>query len=517
MALENLLLDVKKLIENPDADVDEGIYRPSVQIDRRNVYFIYREGIKKSLIVYEDARKARDFQADETLVDDDYFLLKGPLNFFNNQALAKRFAWIKPSSRHGHKYTLGLGDRLGIASNAHLKLLKGRGIFPVLAQQSIRELLLSNRTFTDVIEAASWSVFEEGYRDGWGADGDHVKNAYEIDYAVRSGATMITLDLTEKTHTEYLAYSDEDLDAKYNELAPEIREKFEKKYLNHRFELGNGDVVEFSPRDLKEAVLAFNEGVLFAEWVNEKFVKPYALDFEVSVDETPVSTTPAQHYFFANELADAGITPETLAPRFYGEFQKAIDYIGDLDRFEKDFGEHEAIAEKFGYKLSVHSGSDKLSAYPVIARLANQHGWHVKTAGTNWLEALGVVAHEDPQFMLELYKFSYDNLDDVKDFYVFNAQTDGKAPKPEDLTEKDVNMLLVDDDARQVLHTMYGSILGYTENYQYVYRDRLFDILLHHADEYDKYLSLHMAEHVDLLQGIETTKQAVLDKYEPQD
>jgi hypothetical protein len=119
--------------------------------------------------------------------------------------------------------------------------------------------------------------------------------------------------------------------------------------------------------------------------------------------------------------------------------------------------------------------------------------------------------------MLELYKFSYDNLDDVKDFYVFNAQTDGKAPKPEDLTEKDVNMLLVDDDARQVLHTMYGSILGYTENYQYVYRDRLFDILLHHADEYDKYLSLHMAEHVDLLQGIETTKQAVLDKYEPQD
>lgn len=78
MALENLLLDVKKLIENPDADVDEEIYRPSVQIDRRNVYFIYREGIKKSLVVYEDARKARDFQADETLVDDDYVLLKGP-------------------------------------------------------------------------------------------------------------------------------------------------------------------------------------------------------------------------------------------------------------------------------------------------------------------------------------------------------------------------------------------------------------------------------------------------------
>ncbi|MCE5960622.1 hypothetical protein KJR33_05770 [Pediococcus pentosaceus] len=515
MNLKNLLTDVKTLIEDRNADVDSGIYKPSVQIDRRNVYLIYREGRNKSLVVYEDARAIKDFQADECLIDDDYALIKAPLNFFNNKALAKRFAWINPSSRHGYKYTLGLGDRLGNASNAHLKLLKGKGIFPVLAQQSIRELLLSNRTFTDVIQAASWSVFEEGYTDGWGADGDHVKNAYEIDYAVRSGATMITLDLTEKTHTEFLNYSDEDLDAEYNKLSDEIRHGFEEKYLNKKFDLGNGQTVEFTNRDLKESVLVFNEGVLFAEYVNEKFVKPFALDFEISVDETPVSTTPAQHYFFANELADANVTPETLAPRFYGEFQKGIDYIGDLARFEKEFAEHEAIAEKFGYKLSVHSGSDKLSAYPIIARLANGYGWHVKTAGTNWLEALRVVAHEDPKFMLELYKFSYDNLDDVKAFYVFNAQTDGKAPKPETLTEDDVKMLLVDDDARQVLHTMYGSILGYTVNYKNVYRDRLFDILETHTDEYDRFLNIHMAEHVDLLQGVETTKEAVLAKYEP--
>jgi hypothetical protein len=76
-------------------------------------------------------------------------------------------------------------------------------------------------------------------------------------------------------------------------------------------------------------------------------------------------------------------------------------------------------------------------------------------------------------------------------------------------------MLLVDDDARQVLHTMYGSILGYTVNYKNVYRDRLFDILETHTDEYDRFLNIHMAEHVDLLQGVETTKEAVLAKYEP--
>jgi hypothetical protein len=515
MTLENLLMDVKSLISNHDAKVNENIYMPSVQIDRRNVYFVLREGQEKSLVVYEDARTIGDFQFEESLVDDDYVLAKMPMNFFNNQALAERFDWLKPTSRHGYKYTLGLGDRIGLASNAHLKLLKGRNIFPVLAQQSIRELLLSNRTFTDVIEAASWSVFEEGYKDGWGADGDHVKNSYEIDYAVRSGATMITLDLTEQTNTDYLDYSDEDLDVEYNKLSQAIREGFEDKYLNKSFDLGNGQDVTFSARDLKESILVFNKGLLYAEYVNETFVKLYALDYEISVDETPVSTTPAQHYFIANELSEAGVVPETLAPRFYGEFQKGIDYIGDEARFEKEFAEHEAIAKKFGYKLSVHSGSDKLSVYPIIAKLANDHGWHVKTAGTNWLEALRVVAHEDPKFMLELYKFSYDNLDDVKAFYVFNAQTNGKAPKPENLTEDDVDMLLTDDDARQVLHTMYGSILGYTVDYKKVYRDRLYDLWLNHMDEMDKFLNIHMAEHVDLLQGIEPTKEAVLAKYEP--
>ncbi|QEA37577.1 tagaturonate epimerase family protein [Leuconostoc citreum] len=514
MSLENLLSDVKDLIEKSDAQVDANIYQPSVQVDRRNVYFIYREGKEKSLIVYENSRNIVDFQAKESLVDDDYTLIKADLNFFNNAALAKRFAWLKPSSRHGYKYTLGLGDRLGLASNAHLKLLKGRHIFPVLAQQSIRELLLSNRTFSDVIQSASWSVFEEGYKDGWGADGDHVKNSYEIDYAVRAGATMITLDLTEQTRTEFLDYSEEALNAEYNKLSKDIRKKFEDKYLNRSFDLGHGDSVTFSDRDLKESVLVFNEGVLFAEYVDSTYVKPFGLDFEISVDEAPVSTTPAQHYFFANELADAGVTPETLAPRFYGEFQKAIDYIGDENRFEKEFAEHEAIAEKFGYKLSVHSGSDKLSVYPIIARLANKHGWHVKTAGTNWLEALRVIAHEDPDFLVELYKFSYDNLDDVKDFYVFNAQTDGKAPQPSEVTVENATQLLVDDDARQVLHTMYGSILNYSVDYKQVYRERLYDLLLTHANEFDKFLNIHMAEHIDLLQGVETSKMAVLKKYE---
>ena len=85
----------------------------------------------------------------------------------------------------------------------------------------------------------------------------------------------------------------------------------------------------------------------------------------------------------------------SLAPRFIGEFEKGVDYKGDLKAFEKSLADHAAIAKKLGpYKLSLHSGSDKLSIYPAFAR-ATAGLWHVKTAGTSYLEAVRAVARHN--------------------------------------------------------------------------------------------------------------------------
>jgi hypothetical protein len=60
----------------------------------------------------------------------------------------------------------------------------------------------------------------------------------------------------------------------------------------------------------------------------------------------------------------------SVAPRFVGGFEKGIDYKGDLAAFENDLRGHAAIARAFGpYKISIHSGSDKFSIYPIIGRL----------------------------------------------------------------------------------------------------------------------------------------------------
>ena len=72
--------------------------------------------------------------------------------------------------------------------------------------------------------------------------------------------------------------------------------------------------------------------------------------------------------------------------------------MGDLAQFEKEFNDDLAViahaVKEFGLpanlKLSVHSGSDKFSLYPIVHRAIERTGagLHLKTAGTTWLEEL---------------------------------------------------------------------------------------------------------------------------------
>lgn len=510
MKLESLLKDIYMILERkPDNYsnlINKDIYLPSIQIDRRNVYFIIHNKnnkglIHKQLAIYEEKNNLLEFIPQESLVDNNYVLYLCELNESNNKALSKRFGWIRPTSRENYKYSFGLGDRLGNASNAHLKLFKGKNIMPVIAQQSIRELSLMERTTTDVIQSASWSVFEEGFTYGWGADGDHVKTLFEVDYAVKAGCTMITLDCTNEIDNEIASLSVDEIHKKYQSLDSDQINYFNQKYLDKEFKINKDLKITFSKYDLEKAVLTFYGAILYSDKVYNKFVIPYHLDFEISMDETPYQTTIQEHYLFANELKERGITPITMAPRFYGEFQKAIDYIGNLSKFEKEYIIHEAIATHFGYKLSIHSGSDKLSVYKIIGKESKNNGWHIKTAGTNWLEALNVIAQKAPEFMLDLYEYAYNNMDDVKEFYVFKAQDSNTIPNPKDISLDNVTTLLENEDSRQILHTMYGSIMNLKNNYKYVYKNKFWEILLENQDLYDECLNKHIGKHLELLQG----------------
>ena len=93
---------------------------------------------------------------------------------------------------------------------------------------------------------------------------------------------------------------------------------------------------------------------------------------EVSVDETDVPQTPAELLLILLMLAREEVPCQTIAPKFTGRFNKGVDYVGDLARFETEFDENICVVRfaisEFGLpdtlKLSVHSGSDKFSLYP---------------------------------------------------------------------------------------------------------------------------------------------------------
>lgn len=117
---------------------------------------------------------------------------------------------------------------------------------------------------------------------------------------------------------------------------------------------------------------------------------------EISIDEVEKPQTPADMFFILKMIADFGIPVQTIAPKFSGRFNKGVDYRGDIEQFAREFEEDILVIDyavkNFGLpanlKLSVHSGSDKFTIYPVMSALIKKHdkGIHVKTAGTTWLE-----------------------------------------------------------------------------------------------------------------------------------
>ena len=100
------------------------------------------------------------------------------------------------------------------------------------------------------------------------------------------------------------------------------------------------------------------------------------------MDETDAPQSPLEMFFILAAIAQEGVPIQTIAPKFTGRFNKGVDYVGDVDQFEKEFNDALAaiafaIAE-FGLpetlKLSVHSGSDKFSIYPAIKRALKRTG-----------------------------------------------------------------------------------------------------------------------------------------------
>jgi len=477
------------------------VYPSSIKSEKDNYFFLSRDNYKKYLIVIGTHGICKDFKGDnleEIKIDkDELFLKVCYLNHHNLNLLREIFPWLKPSFC-GLKPSFGTGDRLGIATPAHLQAFQDKDIFPVLAQQSVREMSRTERNWQKVLDDTIWGCFEEGYEGLFGADADHVKNIKELKEAADCGFTMFTLDPSDFISKDIEELNEQELNQLYNKI-PKNKE-IENIYLNKKYRISEQELI-FDEESLRKIILTYSEALNHVVKCYE-FLKDYKkerFDLEISVDETPTVTSPLAHLFIVLELKRRGVDFQNIALHFLGDWQKGIEYIGDVKQFAREFSLHAAIAKNIGeYKLSLHTGSDKFSVYPIFFQETNGL-CHIKTAGTSWLEEAKVVAMKDPTLYREIHRFALENF--AKDRASYNLTTDlSRVPNIDKLSDGQLVDLFNKPDSRQLINITYGSILKAKDNEgKYIFKDTIYKILFKYEEDHYRELSNHIKRHLELL------------------
>ena len=377
--------------------------------------------------------------------------------------------------------SFGFGDRLGLATPGHIAAVKDTKFAPIFAQQSVRENTRTGRTPQQVMNDARRAVEAAGWETPWGADADHLKTVDDLPPFVMAGYTFYTVDPGE--HVDNAADGDP-LSVLQEKVKGFNWDELSAIYLDSPVERGFG---VFESESLLRAVVKYGKAIRHAAAIYQRLAQLRdGFDFEVSVDETDSPTTALEHYFIANELSRAGVRFTSLAPRFIGRFEKGVDYIGDLAALDAELARHAAVTAHFGtYKLSLHSGSDKFSVYPLIVKHWGER-LHVKTAGTSYLEALRSLAMTEPELFKKILTLGLERYPIDRASYHVSAQVE-KVPLGLELPA-----YLDQFDAREVLHVTFGSALAQFGN-------EIKAALVRHDQVYKANLQRHFSKHLDIL------------------
>lgn len=438
------------------------------------------------------------FSGESTAFDHDRVLKICPLTADNARAVRNAVPNLNPVPL-GLDTSAGCGDRMGLATPGHVRAFNAvkrqSGTQPVAAifmQQSIREMTRTNRTPTDVMRDATWGAFEGGWRDRLGADADHLKTPADIDACAAEGFSFYTIDPGAHVDSEADTAVNDTIKSKvaalrWNELASTPDETI-KRYANRSFDLENQHV-SMSEEAAWRAAAKYGNAIAHVTLMYRHLAaKGIRFELEVSVDETETPTSHAEHIFIVSELKRLGVQWVSLAPRYVGRFEKGVDYIGDLKALEIDLAGHAAIARAFGpYKLSLHSGSDKFSVYPLIVAAA-RGVVHLKTAGTSYLEALRAIARVNAPLFRELLALAIERYPIDCASYHVSADV-AKVARPETLKDAELPGILDQFDTREALHVTFGSALAQ-------YGDDIRGTLIAHEAEHYAALEAHFIKHL---------------------
>ena len=317
------------------------------------------------------------------------------------------------------RYSFGVGDRFAHEAEAQLVAFERLALEGVLVapvwNKSNREHVLIGSQPASVREAADRAVAALKWPHLWFVDADHIR----LDTVERflESSNFFTIDVADSIGQPASDALVDEFVARHGELSTRL------------LIAGIEEPLALSPSSLKEIVrtylLAAKEAGTLYRHISKKRGGATFIT-EVSMDETAAPQTPPELLVILALLADEQIPLDTIAPKFTGRFNKGVDYVGDVDQFEREFSDDIAVlahaSKQYGLppsvKLSVHSGSDKFTLYPIIQRtLARTNaGVHLKTAGTTWLEELIGLAESGGDglaLVRDIYSYARGHVDEL--------------------------------------------------------------------------------------------------------
>lgn len=336
------------------------------------------------------------------------------------------------------RFSFGVGDRFAHQAKAQLhafQILASHGVHAApVWNKSNREHTFVGSEPGSVYEAANHAVSSLAWNKPWHVDADHIR-LETVDRFIPC-SDFFTLDVAdsiakpaspEAVHT-------------FLDRHPELVGTHQIPGVSAPFTTSRDDVAKI----ISKYLLAVQEaGKIYRHIAGIKGEGHFIA--EVSMDETDAPQTPPELLVILAALADEKVRVQTIAPKFTGRFNKGVDYVGDLHQFEREFNDDLAViahaVSAYGLpsnlKLSVHSGSDKFSLYPIIRGLLARTGAgvHLKTAGTTWLEELVGLSEsggDGLQLTKEIYAYALAHVDELCAPYASVIDIDRtKLPKAE--------------------------------------------------------------------------------------
>ena len=228
------------------------------------------------------------------------------------------------------KYSVGVGDRFAHQAKAQLQACvqaanAGVDVSPVW-NKSNREHMIIGSDPSSTRAAADAAVKALGWTKPYFCDADHIGlttvdrylpacDFYTIDVADFIGKSADTSSVDAFVHRH-----------------PELQHTLEIEGIAEPLTLSQ----DFLCRVANKFLAAIQHAATIYRKIESTKGRGNFIT-EVSMDETDSPQTPAELLIILAATADEGIPLETIAPKFNGRFNKGVDYVGDLAKFEEEF------------------------------------------------------------------------------------------------------------------------------------------------------------------------------------